>query len=92
MFSSPSFPASFENDVPIRDFPLFPDESGSVVSKGAMTETIRQAATRLDIPLASPDGSERVSGHSLRVSGAQGLIDSGGTLGLCSSKADGRVT
>ena len=68
------FPASFENDVPIRDFPLFPDESGSVVSKAAMTESIRQAAARLDIPLASPDGSERVSGHSLRVSGAQGLI------------------
>ena len=68
------FPAQFENDVPNWDFHLFPDKSGSVVCKSAMTDTIRQAASRLEIPLAAPDGSERVSGHSLRVSGAQGLI------------------
>ena len=68
------FPSSFVADVPNWDLPLFPDEAGSVVLKSAMTETIRQAAARLEVPLVAPDGSERVSGHSLRVSGAQGLI------------------
>ena len=35
--------------------------------------TIAAAASQLDVPLASQDGSTRVSGHTLRVTGAQGL-------------------
>ena len=38
-----------------------------------MTATIRAAALHLGSDLVSPDGTERVSGHSLRVTGAQGL-------------------
>ena len=44
------------------------------MSKHAMVQTIRLAAQSLGVPLEAPDGSERVSGHSLHVSGAQGLI------------------
>ena len=67
------FPARWNGDVPHRDLPLFPDVNGKVVTKDAMTATIVEAAKRLEIALATPDGSERVSGHSLRASGAQGL-------------------
>ena len=55
------------------DLPLFPDVSGTPVTKEAMTATIVAAAAKLKIPLASADGSARVSGHSLRRTGAQGF-------------------
>ena len=42
-----------------------------------MTETIVDAARRLKIPTTSADGSGRVSGHSLRATGAQGLARAG---------------
>ena len=45
-----------------------------------MCSTIEVAARCLDVPLAAPDGSERISGHSLRVTGAQGLINLGWSL------------
>ena len=64
-------------DGPIWELPLFPDVQGEVVSKHAMVETIRYAAGRLGVSECSPDGSERVTGHSLRVSGAQGLAQRG---------------
>ena len=38
---------------------------------------IEFAASSLGVPLAAPDGSERISGHSLRVTGAQGLTNLG---------------
>ena len=41
-----------------------------------MTETIVTAARALGVRDA-PDGAERVSGHSLRCTGAQGLIRRG---------------
>ena len=59
---------SFESD-----FPLFPTEEGRVVSKDAMTETIVAAARFLNVQLVSADGTEQMSGHTLRVTGAQGL-------------------
>ena len=71
------FPSRFSNGVPDFDLPLFPDEAGAVVSKEAMTETIRVAAQRLGVPLEASDGTERVSGHSLRITGAQGLARAG---------------
>ena len=42
-----------------------------------MTSAIVQAATFLGVELAAPDLSERVSGHSLRATGAQGLAAAG---------------
>ena len=42
-----------------------------------MVATIVDAARRLRVPLESPDQSARVSGHSLRVTGAQGLARAG---------------
>ena len=45
--------------------------------KDKMAGTICQAAARLHLPLSSPDGSERISGHTLRVTGAQGLARAG---------------
>ena len=54
--------------------PLFPSASGTVVAKNSMQDNIIEAARLLGVPQAAPDGSERVSGHSLRVTGAQGLV------------------
>ena len=62
---------------PDRQLPLFPDLEGEVVGKQAMVDTIRRAAYHLGVSECAPDGSERVSGHSLRVTGAQGLAQRG---------------
>ena len=79
-FLAHRFPSKFEEGVPTWDLPLFPSASGDVVPKAAMAKTIEFAATCLGIPLSAPDGSERISGHSLRVSGAQGLARMGWDL------------
>ena len=71
------FPERWSAGRPDPDLPLFPTRSGAVVQKEKMADTFRQAAVRLGVPLASADGSERVSGHSLRVTGAQGLARAG---------------
>ena len=71
------FTSRWSEDGPAWDLPLFPRFDGGVVCKAAMAKTIAHAATLLHVPLSAPDGSERVSGHSLRVSGAQGLARSG---------------
>ena len=69
-----TFPSQFDRlGRPLRDLPLFPDELGQTVSKAKMTESIVYAARLLGVQDA-PDGAERVSGHSLRVTGAQGLV------------------
>ena len=57
--------------------PLFPTTDGQVCGKAEVSETIIQAAKFLEIPLESPDHSERVSGHSLWSTGAQGLARAG---------------
>ena len=44
-----------------------------MVQKEAVADTIVEAAVKLEWPTESPDRMERVSGHSLRVTGAQGL-------------------
>jgi len=64
---------SFPERAADRNLAFFPNQQGQVVSKRAMTETIRMAAQLLGQPLVSRDGAERVSGHSLRPTGAQGL-------------------
>ena len=67
------FPSQFVEGRPTLDFPLFPDAQGGVVQKEAMTATIVTAARLLHV-VDTPDGTFRVSGHSLRCTGAQGLI------------------
>ena len=67
------FPERWHDGVPGDDLPLFPSEGGGTVSKAAMTATILRAAAFLGVPPVAPDGSERVGGHSLRPTGAQGL-------------------
>ena len=71
------FPTRWTDGVPDLDLPLFPTSSGDVVNKEAMSETIVEAARRLKVPTSAPDSSARVSGHSLRVTGAQGLARAG---------------
>ena len=71
------FPGRWSDDGPDLDLPLFPSVDGAAVSKDKMVATIVEAARRLHVPLATPDRSARVSGHSLRVSGAQGLARAG---------------
>ena len=67
------FPEAWDDDVPSWRLPLFPQLSGDACEKAAFVGTIVAAASQLGQPLASMDGSSRVSGHTLRVTGAQGL-------------------
>jgi hypothetical protein len=72
------FPAEWSSTTGFSwSLPLFPDSTGKAVSKEAMTETIRHAALLLGVPLASPDLTEQVTGHSLRATGAQGFASAG---------------
>ena len=71
------FPNRFQDGLPDEDLPMFPTVDGAVVAKEEMVETIIQAAKLLKVDVVSLDGSERISGHSLRVTGAQGLARSG---------------
>ena len=73
-----TFPGRHVGGRPDLDLPLFPTPEGGVVAKGAMVDTIVHAARQLRVP-PSPDGTERPSGHSLRATGAQGLIALGWT-------------
>ena len=74
------FPARWLDGRPDPQLPLFPTVDAGICTKEDMRATIERAATELGIPLASPDGTERVSGHSLRVTGAQGLARAGTPL------------
>ena len=74
------FGARWGVDGPDWDLPLFPSGLGTVVAKSVMVKTICHAAFLLGVPPSAPDGSERVSGHSLRVTGAQGLAQLGWDL------------
>ena len=67
------FADRFVDGRPPLDLPLFPSARGEAVEKEAMTETIVTAARHLGVA-DHPDGSQRVSGQSLRCTGAQGLI------------------
>ena len=72
-FLAKAFPDELEDGKFSHDFPLFPDANGRPCTKAAMASTFEAAAGFLGLPLKSLDGSEVVSGHSLRVTGAQGL-------------------
>lgn len=67
------FPEKWSNEKCDMNLPLFPDVEGGTVSKESMTNTLVEAASRLGVPLASSDGSARISGHTLRRTGAQGF-------------------
>ena len=71
------FPARWSAAGPDDDLPLFPAADGTAVLKDKMVATIVEAARRLKVPTITPDHSARVSGHSLRVTGAQGLARAG---------------
>ena len=60
-----------------KDFPLFPDARGRPCSKEAMAAAFLHAADLLGVEHESPDGSEAITGHTLRVTGAQGLARMG---------------
>ena len=67
------FPARHVGERPDDSLPLFPTAEGKVCSKSAMVATIVQAARHLGTPTRSPNGMLRLSGHSLRPTGAVGL-------------------
>ena len=66
------FPDRFAGTVPSEDLLLFPTPAGDACSKDAMGATIADAGRRLGLR-EPPDGSEKLGGHSLRATGAQGL-------------------
>ena len=72
-FLAKAFPDEIEDGKFKHDFPLFPDAWGRPCKKDAMASTFEAVARFLGLPTVSLDGSEVISGHSLRVTGAQGL-------------------
>ena len=56
---------------------MFPTIDGDAPSKQAMLTTFLSVASRLGLPEQSRDGTERISGHTLRATGAQGLARRG---------------
>ena len=67
------FPQRFTDGEADMDLPLFPDVEGNVVTKDAMTNTIVEAAAKLGVETVTKDKGARISGHSLRMTGAQGF-------------------
>ena len=55
--------------------PLFPNLKGEVCHKETIAKTLEAAADHLGVPKSSSTG--RISGHTMRVTGAQGLAASG---------------
>ena len=74
------FPSRWSNGVADVALPLFPDALGKVVAKANMQDSIIEAGRLLGLARSAPDGSERLTGHSLRVTGAQGLVIRGWDL------------
>ena len=72
-----AFPERFAGGWPDLDLPLFPDERGQACTKQAVTATIQHAARLLGLEAHGPAGEVRWTGHSLRVTGAQGLARAG---------------
>ena len=72
-FLKRQFPAAWTDDTPSWSLPLFPGIDGAACTKEGFVATIVEGARRLELPLMNPDSSRRVSGHSLRVGGAQGM-------------------
>ena len=70
-------PGRFAGRTPDATLPLFPDEGGRPTQKRAVVDTLKRAAELLKVPLISADGRTRISGHSLRPTGAQGLAHLG---------------
>ena len=67
------FPDRHSSGRPHSDLPLFPDLLGKTASKKHFVKTIVQCAARSGQTLQNPDGTLRVTGHSLRATGAQML-------------------
>ena len=64
------FPERFVAEVPDDLLPLFPSVEGNAVSKISVVATLRKAAKLLGIPISNADGSQKITGHSLRTTGA----------------------
>ena len=72
------FPARFGDDGrPDTDLPACPDVYGKPVEKSRMVATIVRAAELLGCATSTADGAARITGHTLRVTGAQGLTRRG---------------
>ena len=67
------YPDRHRRGAPTASLPLFPAEAGGAITKAACTACILEAAKRTHQPTSNADGTLRVSGHSLRASGAQHL-------------------
>ena len=82
------FPEHHRQDQPLDSLPLFPTAAGKVVSKAAVVQTILEAANRTGQEKTNADRTLRLSGHTLRATGAQHLARRG--LDLISIQLLGR--
>ena len=82
------FPHRHVDGRPHVDLPLFPDVFGKVATKKHFAQTIAECAVRSEQPTQNVDGTLKVTGHSLRASGAQMLAHLG--FGLLDVQLIGR--
>ena len=57
------------------DSPFFPDVHGRICTKESIAATLVEAASFLDVP--KEDATGKITGHTMRVTGAQGLAAAG---------------
>ena len=67
------YPQQHQAGTPDAVLPLFPTLEGTAIDKSNFTQTVVVAARHLGLPETAAGGMERLSGHSMRATGAQGL-------------------
>ena len=71
------YPSHFSEGILVTDLPFFPARGGGTCTKEGFTQTIVRAAQILEMPLQNELDNERVTGHTMRPTGAQFLARAG---------------
>ena len=71
------FPQHFRGETVDATLPFFPTQKGQAITKAGFLQTLLYAARDLQVPVADDLVNVRVTGHSLRATGAQHLAQAG---------------
>ena len=83
------FPDLHAQGLPLPSLPLFPTIEGKAIAKTAVVQTILEGADRTEQDKKNADGTLRLSGHTLRATGAQHLAKRGWIFYPSNSSAAG---
>ena len=74
------FPGKHDGSTPHEDLLLFPTAAGAAITKAAFVAVVLEGAMKTDQPQSNADGTLRLTGHSMRATGAQHLARLGTDL------------